>query len=99
MSPPDFDAVLTATLADRRLSAGERDALLAVLADLHPDDNRRAALRHRAFELARQELMTEDGRMVLGWVEDMVKALVAPVTRPPAIHSEAYFSPGDDCVA
>ena len=99
MSPPDFDAVLLATLADRRLSGGERAALLAVLADSNPDDNRRAALRHRVFELASQELITEDGRMVLGWVEDVIKALVAPGIRPPQIHSEAHFSPGDDCVA
>src|SRR5215212_2584497 len=99
MSPPDFDAVLQATLADRRLSGGERDALLSVLADLDPDDNRRAALRHRAFDLARQELITEDGKMVLGWVEGVMKALVSPGRTAPAFHSEAHFSPGDDCVA
>ena len=37
--------------------------------------------------------------MVLGWVENVVKALAAPLARPAAVHSEAYFSPGDDCVA
>ena len=37
--------------------------------------------------------------MVLGWVEDVIKALAAPAARSAAIHSEAYFSPGDDCVA
>jgi phosphatidylserine/phosphatidylglycerophosphate/cardiolipin synthase-like enzyme len=99
MSPPNFDTLLRTTLADRRLSGGERDALLAVLADLRPDDNRRAALRHEVFDLARQELITEDGKLVLGWVEGVMKALVAPASAAPSIHSEAYFSPGDDCVA
>jgi cardiolipin hydrolase len=99
MSPPDFDAILKTTLTDRRLSGGERDALTAVLADLHPDDNRRAALRHRAFELAREELITEDAKMVLAWVEGVIKALVSPGGATVALHSEAYFSPGDDCVA
>lgn len=99
MSQPDFDAMLQATLADRRLSGGERDAILAVLADMHPDDNRRAALRHRAFELARRELITDDAVKVLGWVEDVVKALAGHDAKPATIHSDACFSPGDDCVA
>jgi cardiolipin hydrolase len=98
MSVPDFDAILAATLADRRLSGGEREALHAVLADLRPDDNRRAALRHRTFELARRELITDDAVKVLGWVEDVVKALAVPDVRPATVHSEACFSPGDDCV-
>jgi phosphatidylserine/phosphatidylglycerophosphate/cardiolipin synthase-like enzyme len=99
MAVPDFDQVLRATLVDRRLSGGERDALRAVLAEMHADDNRRAALRHRVFELARAELITDDAAKVVGWVEDVLKALTAADVRPATTHSEACFSPGDDCVA
>src|SRR5205823_4046445 len=83
---------------DRRLSGGERDALVAAVADQHPDDNRRAALRARAFDLARQELITEDAKMVLAWVEGVVKALAGSPAKA-AVHSEAHFSPGEDCPA
>ena len=49
MSPQEFDAILSRTLADRRLTGSEREALAKVLADEHLDDNRRAALRHRVL--------------------------------------------------
>jgi phosphatidylserine/phosphatidylglycerophosphate/cardiolipin synthase-like enzyme len=98
MSPQEFDTILSRTLADRRLTGSERDALVQVFAGEHLDDNRRSALRHRVFELARQEMLTEDAKQVLGWVEEVVKLLLTPATRPStATHSEAYFSPHDDC--
>lgn len=100
MSFQDFDAFLARTLTDRRLTGGERDAMRAALADLHADENRLAALRHRVFELAKQELMTEDSRQIVQWLEDSVKAMigVGEKSASPA-HSEAHFSPNDDCPA
>jgi len=100
MSFPDFDAFLTRTLADRRLSGGERDAMLAALADMHADENRRLALRHQVFDLARQQLLTEDAKQVVQWLEDCVKTLFAAGGKTASTaHSEAHFSPGDDCPA
>lgn len=100
MSFQDFDAFLARTLVDRRLTGSERDAMRAALADLRADENRLAALRHRVFELAKQELMTEDARQVVQWLEDCVKAMfgVGGKAASPA-HSEAHFSPIDDCPA
>jgi phosphatidylserine/phosphatidylglycerophosphate/cardiolipin synthase-like enzyme len=98
MSPQDFDALLTPTLADRRLTGSERQAVQQALADEHLDDNRRAALRHRVFELAREQLPADEAKAVLGWVEDVVKLLHPVAAVGAAPHAEAYFSPHDDCV-
>ena len=99
MSPQDFDALLARTLADRRLTGSERQALQQTLAESPSDEARRAVLRHRVFDLARQELLTDDAKKVLAWVEDVLKLLPAPAPAVGgSVHSEAYFSPHDDGV-
>jgi phosphatidylserine/phosphatidylglycerophosphate/cardiolipin synthase-like enzyme len=98
MSPQDFDALVRPSLAGRHLTGSGRQALQQALADARPDDNRRAALRHRVFELARQELTTDEAKAVLGWAEDVLKLLLPPAHPAGQPHAEAYFSPHDDCV-
>ena len=99
MDTTRFDAILASTLADRRLSRGERQTLQQLLDETAPDDRTLTALRSRVFDLARRELITDDAKQVLDWAEDVLKLLTAPAAGPAgAIHSEAYFSPHDDCV-
>lgn len=74
MNPQDFETWLSATLDDRRLSRGERQALAESVAALGPGADR-AGLMHRAFEVARETISGPDGRAVLEWLEDVVKAL------------------------
>jgi phosphatidylserine/phosphatidylglycerophosphate/cardiolipin synthase-like enzyme len=97
MSHQDFAALLQQTFADRKLSGGERDAVRAALAaaDLSAAD--RAALRNRAFDLARAELTDAAAGPVLAWLADVVKVLWPPAERPSATWAEAYFSPGGEC--
>jgi phosphatidylserine/phosphatidylglycerophosphate/cardiolipin synthase-like enzyme len=87
---------LALSLADGRLSRGERQGLAAALADL--DDDGREQVRRRAFELARS---APEGPP-LDWLDDVMKALVAPPARDQkrAVEieaPEAWFSPANDC--
>lgn len=96
MSGDQFDKILRHTLADYKISRGEKRMLNAVLDELNADDNQLAFLRHRAFEIARQEVSDPESAGVLNWLEDVVKVLQPKpeiATRP----AEAYFSPGDEC--
>ena len=56
MTPQEMEKALRQTLADRRLSASERSALTAVLADAHLDGQKAAAHRATAFALAREAI-------------------------------------------
>lgn len=91
--------MLDQTLADHRLSRGERRALEAVFADLALSESDRAGIRNLAFERASGALPGADARAVLEWLEDVVRAL-DKVTRPAhrAPSHELVFSPGDACV-
>lgn len=84
----DIDRILEDTLADGRLSRSEGKALRAKAAGLTAD--RRAYWRSRAFTLAKARPDLE----VIEWLEDVVKALVAPAESP---ESSACFSPGEAC--
>lgn len=97
MTPQEIDAQLARSLADRRLSRGERQALVELIPDLNPEADREA-IRRRAFEIAAAALKQVEDRPVLAWLEDVVKALREPGQG--AAHqavAESYFSPGDDC--
>lgn len=98
MTPLELDECLKQTLEDFRLSRGERRALQSIIEDQGADDNQLAFLRHRAFEIARNEVLGPQAHAVLGWLEDVVKAL-QPQSEPTSREPQAYFSPGDQCVS
>ena len=97
MTPQEIETRLAASLADARLSRNERQALSVILATLGPEVDR-VALRHRAFELAREASKDPEGRPVFDWLEDVLKAIdgAGPGPARPT-RSEAHFSPGEDC--
>lgn len=95
--PQSIDQILEDTLADYRLSRSERRAMKMVLEGMHLDDDRLAHVRHRAFLLARAQLVDPQAHRVLDWLEAIFKALLPEPTRVPTC-SRAYFRPGDDCV-
>lgn len=92
----EFEAALKQTLADRRLSRGERHALSAVLENVDPPPTLLGAYRSRAFALARDAVGAElaPGEVV-DWLEEVVKLLMPPNLNEP--RSEACFSPGQTC--
>lgn len=97
-SDGEIDAVLTQTWDDQRLSRGERRALEALVGDARRPDEERHRFRRRAFELASGFAGAAPAGEVLGWLEDVVKALW-PASEAPSEPSEALFSPRDDVAA
>lgn len=91
------DAMLLATLEDHKLSRGEKHALSEVVADQRLDHDGLAFWRHRAFDLARQELETEDDKQVIDWLEGVVKLLGADEGDSPTM-ARVCFSPGPECL-
>jgi len=99
MPSPDLDALLAQTLADRRLSRGERRVLGELLAESAPEPHTLAALRSRIFAAAREEVRDLRDRDLLLWLEEVIK-LLADAERfgpPPAACADACFSPGAAC--
>ena len=98
MTNEPLDRILKKTLEDFKLSRSEKRVLQRTLTELGADDQHRAYFRHRAFELARSEVLGPQAQGVLDWLEAIVKVLDADEsTDASEQRNEAYFSPEDNC--
>jgi mitochondrial cardiolipin hydrolase len=100
MSDEPLDRILKKTLDDFKVSRSEKRVLQRILDELGADDQQRAYLRHRAFELARGEVLGPEAHGVLDWLESIVKVLDSKESADSdQAHdrAEAFFSPGDSC--
>ena len=100
MAEDELNRILVKTLEDFRVSRGEKRVLKAVLQELDADEHRRALIRSQAFDIAREQLLSPEGKGVLDWLEDVVKILqINPAAKAESGGEEAraFFSPGDDC--
>jgi phosphatidylserine/phosphatidylglycerophosphate/cardiolipin synthase-like enzyme len=97
MSTEEFDRILRLTLSDYRVSRGERRVLSSALEDMDADEHKCAFLRHRAFEIARNEVLGPEADAVLRWLEEVIKVL-QPKLDASTPSPKAYFSPGEQCV-
>lgn len=95
MKPQEFDAILEQSFADGHLSRAERKAIAARIEEAALDANAVAELRARTFAFARQALKRREPEALLGWLEDMLKALTPASTGRGLV--EAHFSPGTAC--
>ena len=73
MTTAELDEIFHQTLADSKLSRGEKKALSLILADEQPDANRLAVFRHEAFAVAREHMHDPRDRQVAEWLEDVLK--------------------------
>jgi len=96
MTSPQIDRILRHTLADFRLSRGEKRILGTILDELGADRRELEVLRSRAFEIAREELADPQSLAVVDWLEEIVKVF-QPKEPGGEVRAEAYFAPGDDC--
>jgi cardiolipin hydrolase len=99
MSQADFAAVLRQSLADHKLSGGEKSSLAQWLAANVTTDQERGVARHEVFAAAKA---AADPAAAIDWLEDVLKVLLPVVPSsagPPqtAAKAEAFFSPGDAC--
>ena len=92
---------LEKTLADSRLSDEEKRDLTQSLRSAKLPEEGLRRMRNQAFDLVRQrmaEVDETDPQALVRWLEGVVRAL--DVSRSPggAHRSQAWFSPGNDCV-
>ena len=98
LNAQEIEHALRRTLDDHRLSRGEQKLVRSIVEQIGDDPHTLAVLRSKVFDLAAAELEGPQAGNILGWVEDVIKALAGrpePVDERP---SRAYFSPNDDCV-
>ncbi|PAY20004.1 endonuclease [Rhodopirellula sp. SM50] len=100
MSDGSIEDALRITLADYRLTRGEKQALAKVVEKVGGDERQLAFARNFAFKLVREQLGGPNDAELIDWLENVLKVLV-PKDAPDnsKIRSEAFFSPNDECVA
>ncbi|MFT7641664.1 MAG: cardiolipin hydrolase [Pirellulaceae bacterium] len=99
MDTTELDKILKHTLSDFRVSRTEKRILTQIIDELDADANDLAFLRHRAFELARDEIVSPDAEAVLNWLEEINKVLRSSNDDSNVVYeSQAFFSPGDHCL-
>jgi phosphatidylserine/phosphatidylglycerophosphate/cardiolipin synthase-like enzyme len=105
MNPDDLARFLRQSLADRKLSGGEKSALAGWLAKNVTTDQTRGLARHGAFEAAKAAVSDPNAAELIEWLEDVMRVLVPNVTprgadapRSPATEDLAFFAPGERCL-
>lgn len=103
MNTQELADFLRRSLADHKLSGGEKTALGNWLAVNVQTDQERGLARHTAFELAAAAVNDPDTANLVGWLEDVMRVLV-PMTGTPVANAAgagrhlAFFSPGERCL-
>ena len=104
MNPDDLDHFLTQSLADRKLSGGEKAALADWVSRNLKTDQHRGLARHTAFAIARRHVADPASAELVEWLEDVMKVL-APLSAPltgvaglSAGKDEVFFAPGEQCL-
>lgn len=100
MSNGSIEDALRITLADYRMTRGEKRTVAKVIEKVGNDEQDLAYARHSAFELVREQFGRGHDMELIDWLEDALKVLKP---RNPGVssntRSEAFFSPNDACVA
>ncbi len=98
MDVPELRRFLEESLADDKLSRGERSVLHDLLDDLRPSSSQQGVLLHEAFDLARRRLVDVREKEVLDWLYEVVKVLrpAKGLKVSGARVAEAHFMPGQE---
>lgn len=98
MSPQELQQLLTQSLEDRLLTRSEKKAFKLVLEEMAPSPAVINQLRHQMFETAREKISERDSRLVIDWLEELLKVLQSlSETDAEILPPESHFAPGDDC--
>jgi len=96
VKPRELEQILSATLADGRLSRSEKQALRQVLDDWSPSAQALSHLRSKVFDAAQQALGTHSPEHVLTWVEEIMKVVLPMAEAAPSESlAQVYFSPSE----
>ncbi len=96
MNSAEIRDLLRQTLADQRVSRGERHALREVLEEAGLDAFKRSLVRNEAFDLAAEDVTDPGVKTVLKWLKDIINVVEARSERRRSV-AECHFSPGEDC--
>ena len=97
MTPQRMREILEQSLADRRLSRGEKSVLSQHLDDSGADAEQLAHFRRLAFGLAREAIDATNGALIVEWLEEIAKVLQPTTSGDKEDMAEAWFSPHGDC--
>ena len=103
MNAADAERFLAPTLADRKLSGGEKAALAAWLAENAATPQLNGVVRHAAFDLARRSAGDPATTQLMDWLEDVMR-VVAPAPTSAGSgggaggDTVAFFAPGEACL-
>lgn len=92
----ELEAAFVASIEDLVLSRKERKDLKAMLAKAHVEPSEADWLLSRLRDLAFENVKGANPEVILAWFYEGAK-LLRQATAPNAVHSRAYFSPGEDC--
>jgi phosphatidylserine/phosphatidylglycerophosphate/cardiolipin synthase-like enzyme len=96
MDKSQIDEILRKTLDDCRLSRGEKRLVRDIMGEIGATEHNLAFVRHRVYEIAREQFSDETSQTVVTWLEDVAKLLL-PRPQDELPSSEVAFSPDDDC--
>ena len=101
MDRTEIEGFLAESLADRKLSGSEKQALAQWVEAHARSAQEKGVIRHAAFDLARGAVADPEALKILDWIEEVLKA-VAPIqanaTAPDMSLDSAYFAPGEECL-
>ena len=98
MEAVNWRQVLLKTLDDRRLSRAESQAFAELIKPVAGDERTLNRIRSTAFDVAREATEVIEARVVVDWLEAVLRVLHG-VTAPPHQIAEAWFSPDPGCPA
>lgn len=90
----DLEKIFIQTFSDKKFSKGEKSALALLLQNI--DEPTRHKLKHKVFELAKNELKAFTSLEVVNWIEEAIKLL--DTKKESRSTDKVYFSPGEDCL-
>lgn len=98
MPPEQLQQLLDQSLEDLLLTRSEKQAFRQVFDELSRAPAQQAQLRQMIFTTAREKISQREGRLVVEWLEELIKVLQSPgASSAELLPPESHFAPGDDC--
>lgn len=83
---------------DKVFSRAEAKNIRELMRSSRLPDREKAVLRSRIFDFIKEQAESVEQEVLLNWLEDANKTLVAAAVASDQHKSEVYFSPGDECL-
>ncbi|RMG72760.1 MAG: DUF1669 domain-containing protein [Bacteroidetes bacterium] len=95
---PNLEELFRDTFSDAVFTRSERQALAKILQEESLSDQELGVLRSKVFDMATDALSEAQDKRVLRWLYEASKVIARQYTSGESYRTEAYFSPGDECL-